>query len=99
MLNLQRQHIFQLLFRDYILHETGFGKNMLNENPTKFSSKGLFYIDIRLQRTSYNEYFRCFKALHLMYSGVMSWRLGKGVYEIKFYKHNERIAVVKVMVL
>jgi len=51
-------------------------------------SKGLFYIDIPDYKGSvtmeiYNQDGKIIETHHLMYSGLMSWRLGEGIWKIE----------------
>jgi hypothetical protein len=56
---------------------------------TSLMSKGLFYIEIEHYKGV--DTMKIFKAAgkllethHLMYSGLMSWRLGKGIWKMTF---------------
>jgi hypothetical protein len=67
-------------------------------------SKGLFYIDIenykgpvimKISKASG----KLIETHHLMYSGLMSWRLGKGIFEVETRLDNGQILLKKVLVI
>jgi hypothetical protein len=67
-------------------------------------SKGLFYIDIPdykgpvIMKIS-NQSGKLIETHHLMYSGLMSWRLGKGIFEVETRLDNGQILLKKVLVI
>ena len=66
-------------------------------------SKGLFYIDIPdykgplIMKIS-NQSGKPLETHHLMYSGLISWRLGEGIYTFNFELHNADISKVTLLV-
>lgn len=66
-------------------------------------SKGLFYINIPGYKGTvimkiYKDSGKLFETHHLMYSGLMSWKLGKGIWKVKFGSNdtifNEIIVII-----
>lgn len=56
-------------------------------------SKGLFFIEIEDYKGPvivkiYNALSKLIETHHLIYSGLMSWRLGKGVWNVEFSLRN-----------
>ena len=66
-------------------------------------SKGLFYIDIPdykgpvIMKIS-DQSGKLIETHHLMYSGLMTWRLGKGVWKVTFYIQNSKSIEVILMI-
>jgi hypothetical protein len=67
-------------------------------------SKGLFYINIpdyigQIVMEISDQFGKLLETHHLMYSGLMSWRLGPGLYKIDIVLNNSTVMPSEVLVL